>query len=196
MPDPTTDPTTGSTTGPTTGPSTGPTTGWSAPERVDPPFTAGEREGLAAWLDYHRATLLTKCAGLSGAELAARAAPPSALSLLGLLRHLAEVENGWLGTFDGAAWQRIYCTPQHQDADFELTDPASADADLARYLAVCERSREVVAAHDLDDLSRDEDERDDPPSMRWVCLHLVEEYARHNGHADLLRERIDGTTGE
>jgi hypothetical protein len=169
---------------------------WTAPGRVEPPFTHGEREGLVAWLDYHRATLLTKCAGLTGQQLATRAAPPSTLTLLGLVRHLAEVENGWLATFDGEPWQRIHSTEQEPDGDLLAIDPATAAADLATYLEVCDRSRAIVAAHDLDDVSRDETEAADPPSMRWICLHLIEEYARHNGHADLLRERLDGATGE
>ena len=172
---------------------------WQLPPRPEPAMVdPDERSALAGWLDYQRATLLTKCAGLTPDQLVQRSCPPSELSLHGLVRHLAEVENAWLATFDGDPWQPLdhYLDPDDQDADLHETDPARGADDLARYRAACDRSRQVVAAHGLDDLSRDPDEVADPPTLRWVLVHLIEEYARHNGHADLLRERIDGVIGE
>jgi uncharacterized damage-inducible protein DinB len=173
-------------------------TGWHVPERTDPSFVGPERQVLGEWLEYHRATLLTKCAGLTPQQLVLRARPPSTLSLLGLVRHLAQVENGWLGSFDGDVWQPLdqYTDTGDPDADFNQADPGRAGHDLACYQAVCSRSRRLVAAHQPDDLSRDPRYTDAPPTLRWVLVHLLEEYARHNGHADLLREAIDGVTGE
>jgi uncharacterized damage-inducible protein DinB len=173
-------------------------TEWTAPERHDAPYVADERTMLEGWLDFHRDTLLTKCAGLTGEQLCERASPPSTLSLLGLLRHMAEVERGWFVN----EWHReigeIYCTPDDPEADFERTDPEQADVDLAIFLREVSAARAEAARHELDDtapsLNRDGTPRD--VSVRWVYVHMIEEYARHNGHADLLRERIDGATGD
>jgi uncharacterized damage-inducible protein DinB len=168
---------------------------WQAPERTDPPLTGPERPGLEAWLDYHRATLVMKCAGLDGEQLARRACPPSTLSLLGLVRHMVEVENSWFATFDGSPWQPAYSSQTNRDGEFDDVDPQRADDDLTRYLAACEASRRMAAAHDLDDVTREPDVPN-APSLRWIMVHMIEEYARHNGHADLLRQAVDGTTGE
>jgi uncharacterized damage-inducible protein DinB len=166
-----------------------------APEvsRPDPSTTAGEREMLESWLDYHRATLLWKCAGLGDEQLKERACPPSTLSLLGLVRHMNEVENGWFGHFVGER-TRVYSTDEWPDADFDDLDNADAAADFAAYEEQCERSRQRAAGHGLDEtfVSR----RGDTISLRWIYVHMIEEYARHNGHADLIREAIDGVTGD
>lgn len=150
---------------------------------------------LEQWLEYHRDTLLTKCAGLDADRLAERSAPPSTLSLLGLVRHLAEVENGWFGSFEGRPWEPLYCSDDEPDGDFDLVDPARADVDLATFLAAVAASRLMAARHRLDDVSRAPDHQE-PIALRWIFVHMIEEYARHNGHADILRQVIDGTTGE
>ncbi len=170
-------------------------TGWPVPERIDPPFVPAERAGLDAWLDFHRATLLLKCAGLTGEQLVERACPPSPLSLLGLVRHMTQVEHRWFGRFDGSPWRPPHSSPEHPWADIHGPDPARADEDLRTHQAMVRASRRVVADVDLEAVSRGGD-LDRPVSLRWIYLHMIEEYARHNGHADLLRERIDGVTGE
>src|SRR3954454_22331338 len=125
---------------------------WSAPERTDPPFGDPERPALEAWLEFHRATLIAKCAGLDGEQLARRAVPPSSLSLLGLVRHMAEVERSWFRrALDGQGVPPIFYTDERPDDDFDATDPARADDDLAVYEAEVGAAREVAGPHDLDD---------------------------------------------
>jgi len=167
-----------------------------APEvsRPEPPFQAGEREMLESWLDFHRSTLLWKCAGLDDTQLKQRASAPSTLTLLGLVRHMTEVEHVWFGRFVGNQEPVPYSSEQRPEADFEDVDDADAAADYAAFERQCARSREWVAGRGLDEtfLGR----RGHKISLRWIYVHMIEEYARHNGHADLLRERIDGATGE
>jgi len=166
---------------------------WTVPERSKTPrVPAGERSALESWLEYHRATLLIKCAGLTAEQLVTRSCPPSPLSLLGLVRHMAEVES-WFHVFAGDRGDPLFCSDS-PDADFEDADPRRADRDLAIYQASVERSRAAVAGFSLDELIPEPSSK--PTSLRWVFQHMIEEYARHNGHADLLRERIDGTTGD
>jgi uncharacterized damage-inducible protein DinB len=168
---------------------------WTAPDRTEPPFGHPERQALEEWLEYHRATLLTKCAGLTGEQLVTRSVPPSSLSLLGLIRHMTEVERSWFRRrLDREDIRHLYSSDDDPDADFDRTDPERADDDLAAYLTELHAVRAVAARHGLDDtgLSR----RGLPVDLRWIYLHMIEEYARHNGHADLLRERIDGSTGD
>jgi hypothetical protein len=159
------------------------------PERRNEP----EREMLRDWLDWHRATLLRKCAGLDASQLARRAVPPSNLSLLGLVRHMSDTELGWVRqTFRGEQVPDHYYRPDAPFADFEEADPAGAETDFECYWAEC---RAVDAA--LDGVSLDDTFtfQEKTISVRWMWQHLVEEYARHNGHADLLREAIDGSAG-
>jgi len=170
---------------------------WTAPQvvRPEPPLVGDERAMLEAWLDYHRQTLLGKCGGLSAEQLRRRAVPPSSLSLLGLVRHMAEVERSWFRRRVGAMdLEFLYCVDADPDGDFDRVDTADAAADLATL------SREVALARDATvDRSLDETffhaYRKVEMSVRWVYVHMIEEYARHNGHADLLRERIDGEKG-
>ena len=162
-------------------------------DRPDTPLVASEREMLEAFLDFHRATLLRKCVGLTDEQLKMRACPPSALSLLGLVRHLTDVENGWFGDFDGRMTPR-YATDENPDGDFEGLADADAAADLAAFRAEWARSKETLAKYTLDD--SDSDSQGKVYSLRWIYFHMLEEYARHNGHADLLREKIDGAVGE
>jgi uncharacterized damage-inducible protein DinB len=171
---------------------------WVAPEierSEDYPArrNASEREMLQDWLDWHRATLLRKCAGLEAAQLAQRPVPPSHLSLLGLVRHMSDTELGWVRqTFRGQPAPDHYYRPDAPTADFEEVDPARAEQDFEIYRAECRAVDAALADASLDDTFTF---RDEPISVRWMWQHLVEEYARHNGHADLVREAIDGTAG-
>jgi uncharacterized damage-inducible protein DinB len=167
-----------------------------AAERTDPPPEADERDMLTAWLDYHRDTLAAKCAGLSDAQLRQRAVPPSSLSLLGLVRHMAEVERVWFRrVLAGQDWPMIYCSEDdNPDGDFDDIADADVAQDFATWRAECEAAREAAATASSLDVTglRRSGVR---VSLRWIMVHMIEEYARHNGHADFLRERIDGATG-
>jgi uncharacterized damage-inducible protein DinB len=170
---------------------------WVAPgiTRIDEPFVAGERAMLDGWLEWHRATLLFKCAGLAGDQLAQRAVPPSGLSLLGLVRHMAEVERSWFRRrFAGEPVSYLYCSEESPDADLDGAVPACAEADFAAFTREVELARAATAGRSLDETFY-HSRRQVEMSLRWIYVHLIEEYARHNGHADLIRERIDGTTG-
>ena len=152
-----------------------------------------EQEMLRDWLDWHRATLLRKCAGLDATQLAKRSVPPSTLSLLGLVRHLADCERGWVRqTFRGEQIPDLYYRPDSRFADFDEADAARAEEDFAIYQAECRAVDAALAGASLDDTFTF---WDNTHSVRWMWQHLVEEYARHNGHADLLREAIDGSAG-
>jgi uncharacterized damage-inducible protein DinB len=152
-----------------------------------------ERDMLQDWLDWHRATLLRKCAGLDAAQLAKRSVPPSALSLLGLVRHMSDCERGWVRqTFRGEQIPDLYYRADAQTADFDETDPARAEEDFEIYRAECGAVDAALKEASLDDTFTLGDKT---MSVRWMWQHLVEEYARHNGHADLLREAIDGSAG-
>ncbi|MBF6172214.1 DinB family protein [Nocardia blacklockiae] len=170
---------------------------WTAPP-IDRPRlrTAGdERALLQSWLDHHRYTLLAKCAGLSAAQLRLRSAEPSTLSLLGLVRHMTDVERSWFRI--RAAGQDLayhYSTADNVDGEFDDVDIADAAADLERFRAELASVDEAVAGIPLEHTFV-HPRSGEVTSLRWVYLHLIEEYARHNGHADLLRERIDGVTG-
>jgi hypothetical protein len=172
---------------------------WTAPgiERSEPDLVAGERRSLEQWLDYHRATLLTKCAGLTAVQLKARAVPPSRLSLLGLVRHMVEVERWWFRMHAAGEEIGFIYDPDAVGLDFEEIEGADAAADLETFRRECDAARAAVAGRSLDDVvpsrgDHPERERD----VRWLYVHMIEEYARHNGHADLLREAIDGATGD
>jgi uncharacterized damage-inducible protein DinB len=170
---------------------------WTAPAvtRTPEPFTGDERAMLQGWLDWHRQTLLTKCAALTGEQLVLRAVEPSTLSLLGLVRHMADVERSWFR--QRAAGLRVgdlYYTEEHPDADFDDGTAESAEADFAIFADEVTLADEAAGRLPLDHPFSTEHRPE--VSLRWVYLHMIEEYARHNGHADLLRERIDGTTGD
>jgi uncharacterized damage-inducible protein DinB len=169
---------------------------WTAPQpdrRLVPPV-AGERPMLEAWLDFHRQTLLAKCAGLTADQLSQRSAPPSGLSLLGLVRHMAEVERGWFRRrVNGEEVAFLFSSEADPDGEFDLSQ-ADAERDFAVYLAEVEAARQAAAGHDLDEVFYHAHRKADM-SVRWAYVHMIEEYARHNGHADLLRERIDGAAG-
>lgn len=156
-------------------------------------MNAPEAELLPLLLDWHRATFLMKCAGLTGEQLAIASVGESNLTLLGLIRHLAKVERGWFRQrFRGEQIERLYSTLEHKDADFEILDPASAEAAYATLLEEQRIAREITASAKLDDTF---DKDDEPASLRFILVHMVGEYARHNGHADLIRQHVDGVTG-
>jgi len=170
--------------------------------RTDPPESGTEADQLAAFLDFQRETVLLKCEGLTGEQLAQAAVPSSGLTLGGLLNHLALVEDSWLrvrflGEEPVPPWDRI---DWDADPDWEFRTAATTDPDELRdrYRTACERSRAVVrATGDLDRLSVEVSRRTGAQfDLRWIVLHMIEETARHAGHADLLREAIDGTVGE
>ena len=174
---------------------------WTAPvvDRPEGPNIAPERVAMETLLDHHRATLLWKCGGLTGQQLAARTVPTSTMSLLGLVRHMADVERVWFRRrIAGEDIPAIYWSDASPDGDFDDLDPAGAEADFATYAAEVEAARAVLAARDYDDTfaARHSDGSEETIDIRTLVLHMIEEYARHNGHADLLREAIDGTTGE
>ena len=172
---------------------------WTAPDetRTDPPTVAGERAALESWLDYHRSTLLGKCHGLTGEQLAERAVPPSSLSLLGLVRHMTDVERAWfrIRSAGESGLSSRYFSAEFPDGDFDLAEPSGAEADLAAFRQECELARAAMVDRSLDDTFVHQ-RYGATIDLRWVYLHMIEEYARHNGHADLLRERIDGVTGD
>jgi hypothetical protein len=168
----------------------------SAVTRPEPPMTGDERTMLTVWLDYQRATLLWKCEELDGAALVRHGVPPSSLTLLGLVRHMAFVEWWWFDhIFTGSSSPEPFSTEEDSDADFNDLDPARAMADIDLFQRQCDVSRAIVAvAPSLDTLAASTEKP--PLSLRWIMVHMIEEYARHNGHADLLREQIDGAVGE
>jgi uncharacterized damage-inducible protein DinB len=169
---------------------------WTAPtvDRTDPANDAAERDALEIWLTFQRKTLLAKCAGLDGKQLTTATVEPSNLTLLGLVRHMAEVERWWFRRqFAGQDLGDIFCTPEHFDGDLDLIDAANAEADFATFAEECRLADAAAAGRDLDEGFTSP--RGAPMNLRWVYVHMIEEYARHNGHADLIRERLDGVTG-
>ncbi|WP_326633120.1 MULTISPECIES: DinB family protein [unclassified Streptomyces] len=169
---------------------------WTAPEAQRTPgsLVGGERGMLTGYLGRFRSTLLQKCAGLTGEQLAERTVPPSDLTLRGLLRHMAKVERTWFRErFAGQSLDPMYDPAQGKDADFEDLDPARAADDYARLVEECRLADAVIADASLDDTFTHDGEIF---SLRLVHVHMIGEYARHIGHADLVRERLDGVTGD
>jgi hypothetical protein len=171
---------------------------WIVPQsvRAEAPPIGDERTLLEGWLDHHRLTLQLKCAGLTSELLAQRSIEPSSLTLLGLVRHMAEVERAWFRRrFAGEQIDLLYCDiPTNPSGDLDDIDPATAEEDFNTLIREIELARLATAGHSLDETFHHEHQQVEM-NLRWAYLHLIEEYARHNGHADLLRERIDGVTG-
>lgn len=169
-------------------------TGMTTRERSEPAINAAERPMLEGWLDYHRDTLALKCAGLTDAQLREACVPPSELGLIG---HMAEVERGWFReVLAGEDVKPIYGTDEDRDGEFHLTEADTWEMDAAIWQAEIARARENTANVGLDDLSAGRSRSGEQFNLRWIYTHTIEEYARHNGHADLVREKIDGSTGE
>jgi Protein of unknown function (DUF664) len=164
-------------------------------ERISPPLIAGEREMLRAYLDFHRATLAMKCDGLTDEELRRRSMPPSTLSLLGLVRHMAEVERTW---FRKVINREDIPLVWSDEGDYQVAYDAStstrAEA-FGAWQAEVEHSRRIEREAESLDVVAHQPRWGEDVSLRLVMLHLIHEYARHNGHADFLREGIDGTVG-
>ena len=161
-------------------------------DRREPDADGDERALLVGWLEFHRATLARKCAGLSEEQLRSRPIPPSTLSLIGLVRHLTEIERLYIR--HGFAGEQIgplqYVTDEEPDGDFDLRDDVRGS--MSSWHEHVEASRaHVAAAPDLDARGARS-----PETLRWVLAKVAQEYARHNGHADLLRQALDGATGE
>lgn len=168
---------------------------WTAPtpEQVTGPLVGDERPILEGMLQWHRATLLNICAGADAEQLARRPFPHSTLSLLGLVRHLAKVERIWFRErLESMSFAPMYDAAFGKDSDFLGATESGAESDFARFSAECGASDEIAARHSLDDLV---DSRGGPMSLRMVYVHMIAEYARHNGHADIIREQIDGVIG-
>ena len=170
---------------------------WTAPEitRDREPYVADERAMLDGWLDFHRQTLLLKCTGLTAEQLKLRAAEPSTLTLLGLVRHMADVERAWFRrTIAGEDLPPIYWSDDDPDGDFDNVDTADVAESFATWRAECDAARKNVAATESLDVTGVR-WNGDIVSLRWILAHMIEEYARHNGHADLIRELVDGQVG-
>ncbi|MFC8917446.1 DinB family protein [Streptomyces sp. NPDC047821] len=164
-------------------------------ERTGPPLVGDERAMLRAFLDYHRATLAMKCDGLSDEDLRRRSMPPSALSLLGLVRHMAEVERAWFRrTIAGEDVPLVWSPEGDYQVAYDATGATRAEA-FAAWEAEVEHARRVEASAPSLDVTGHNARGGVDVSLRHVMLHLIHEYARHNGHADLLREGVDGTVG-
>ena len=169
---------------------------WTAPTPGSPgaePLVGADRPILESFLAWQRRTLLNICAGLTGEQLATRSIPPSNLSLLGLVRHLAKVERTWFR--QRAAAQPIgplYDPERGKDADYDELDPAAAEHDFGVFERECRLADAAVAGLSFDHTF---ELRGETYSLRLAYVHMITEYARHNGHADLLRQAIDGVTG-
>jgi uncharacterized damage-inducible protein DinB len=160
--------------------------------RIEPPRTADEKTSLVSYLDYQRETIIKKLVGLSEAD-ARRAMPPSTLTLLGLTKHLAFVERSW---FQKTFADRDVSFPWSKadpDADLRIEENETIPGIIEFYRAEIAIANQIIAEHDLSEtVVRNGRET----SLRWIVLHMIEETARHAGHADILRESIDGVTGE
>jgi uncharacterized damage-inducible protein DinB len=165
-------------------------------ERSTPPLNADERVTLQSWLDFHRTTLAQKCEDLDDEQATLASVPPSGLTLAGIVQHMAEVERNWFRrVLAGEQAPPIYdprADPDGPDGGFELAEGATLGDALAIWRAEIARARAHCDARALSDTGRFMGQ---DVSLRWIYVHMIEEYARHNGHADLLRERIDGRTG-
>ncbi|MFE2041168.1 DinB family protein [Streptomyces sp. NPDC059477] len=167
-------------------------------ERSEPSRTADERTMLEGWLEYHRASLAVKCQGLTDEQLRTASVAPSALTLLGLVRHMADVERGWFRrVLAGEDAAPIHYTAEDRDGDFRVTETDTWQDAYATWQNEITVARRHASGFALDDLAKGHHHStDDPFNLRWIYTHMIEEYARHNGHADLLRESIDGVTGD
>jgi len=164
----------------------------AAVARNEPDRLGGERQLLDQWLDYHRESLLLKCEGLTGEQLVLRSCPPSPMSLAGLVRHLTEMERMYAHRLADRGVPLLYCNDASPDGDFDDVSPQAAFDDIRVFTEHCDQSRAITAGLSLEDSFGESR----PGSLRWFYLYLIKEYSRHLGHADLLRERVDGATGE
>jgi hypothetical protein len=174
-------------------------------ERIDPDYKSDELTMLTGYLDYHRATLMMKAEGLDRAGLG-KPLPPSSLTLAGIVKHLALVEDNWFGVVlagqPEAPWVAAIDWDADPDWEFRTAPDDEPGELLALYADACARSREIVAevaaerGLDAESVKTSRRLPGEHFTLRWILLHMIEETARHNGHADLLRENVDGQTGE
>ncbi|MFD0250719.1 DinB family protein [Streptomyces sp. NPDC127113] len=167
-------------------------------ERREPDTDADERTMLEGWIEYHRQTLAWKCEGLTDEQLRTASVSPSGLTLMGLVRHMAEVERSWyrrvLAAEDAGP---IYYSDANPDGEFRVTASDTWQEARASWQAEIEAARRNAAGFSLDDMGRGKHARTGERfNLRWIHTHMIEEYARHNGHADLIRECLDGATGD
>jgi uncharacterized damage-inducible protein DinB len=164
-------------------------------ERIGPPSIAGEREMLRAFLDYHRATLAMKCDGLPDEDLRRQSMPPSTLSLLGLVRHMAEVERTWFRrVINGEDIPLVWSATGDYQVAYDASGATRSEA-FGAWQAEVGHSRRIERQAESLDVTGYQPSWGEDVSLRLVMLHLIHEYARHDGHADFLREGIDGTVG-
>jgi uncharacterized damage-inducible protein DinB len=162
--------------------------------RVRPTYVLHERELLDGWLEFHRATLLVKCEGLDDVQRKARPIDTSELSLHGLVRHMAETERNWFQRIlrRDQAIPQIWIDPEVTDTSLLSIANANWAADLVVWQSECRASSDTASRYSLDDTG---EWREKKVSLRSIYLHMIQEYARHNGHADLIRELLDGSVG-
>jgi uncharacterized damage-inducible protein DinB len=159
------------------------------------PRNDDERTTLLAFLAWQRGTLERKCSGLSDDQMRRASAPPSNLTLLGLLRHMADVERGWFRrTLAGEDIEDRYSSDDDPDGDFDNVATADVQAAFAGWREECALADEITDRRALEATGKQRTGRE--VSMRWILNHMIEEYSRHNGHADLIRQAIDGATGD
>jgi hypothetical protein len=164
-------------------------------DRPEPPLIGDEREMLRVFLDFHRATLAMKCEGLTDEQLRERSMPPSTLTLLGLVRHTAEVERTWFRrAMAGEDIPLVWSDEMDFQAAYDASSSTRSEA-FGAWEAEVARSREIFDAAESLDVLGYQPRWQQNVSLRFVMLHLIHEYARHNGHADFLREGVDGTVG-
>jgi uncharacterized damage-inducible protein DinB len=164
--------------------------------RPKPLLSGPEREQLGSWLAFYRATLLKKCSGLAFEDLARRPVATSTMSLLGMVRHMTFVEQVWFDVrFAGNEVVEYYRRPDDREVEWTELDSATLDEVVANFQRACETSDELARGHELEELVKERGADGEPVDLRWIYLHMIEEYARHCGHADILRELVDGTTG-
>ena len=164
-------------------------------ERPEPPLIADEREMLRTFLDFHRATLAQKCDGLTDAQLRLQSSPPSTLSLLGLVRHMAEVERTWFRrVINGEDLPNVWSDANDYQTAYDASSSTRAEA-FGAWEAEVEHARRIEREAESLDVVGHNARWGEDVSLRLVMMHLMHEYARHNGHADFLREAIDGVTG-
>ncbi|WP_328907495.1 DinB family protein [Streptomyces sp. NBC_00234] len=173
---------------------------WTAPpvertKQLGELGTVAERQMLEGWLNWHRETLLAKCTGLEPDQLARTTVEPSNLNLHGLVRHMAEVERWWFRrSFAGEAVGDVFTGPSDGNEGLDGVPAADAEKDFGLYRTEVSTCDAAAAGHDLDETFMSS--RGVSLSLRWVYMLMIQEYTRHNGHADFLRERTDGVTGD
>jgi uncharacterized damage-inducible protein DinB len=150
---------------------------------------------LTAFLDYQRGVVLRKVAGLDDEQLR-RPMTATGLTLLGFVKHIAYVERWWFRVVFAGEPVEVPWTDEDPDADWRVEADDTPDAIVALYLDEIERSRAIASRAELDEVARNPRVQDADVTMRWILLHMIEEIARHLGHADVMREAIDGATGD